>query len=50
MIAKYKALIAETEAAKNKLVAAALAFIESPLEECTEAEIYAMFEDDNTNT
>lgn len=45
LIAKYNLLISEAEAAKSRFVEAAMAFIESPFEECTEAEIYAMFSD-----
>ena len=48
LIARYNRLIEETEAAKTRFVEAAMAFIESPFEECTEAEIYAMFEDNNS--
>ena len=47
LIARYNRLIIETEAVKKRFMDAAMAFIESPFEECTEADIYAMFNDLN---
>lgn len=48
---QYEKLIAEAEAARDRFIDAAMSILDFRLEECTEADIYAMFRDnDNTNT
>ena len=48
LIARYNRLIAEAEAARDRFVDAAMSLPRIELEECTEAEVYAMFEDNNS--
>lgn len=48
LIARYNRLIAEAEAARDRFIDAAMSLPRIELEECTEAEIYAMFEDNNS--
>lgn len=40
----------EAEAARDRFIDAAMSLPRIELEECTEAEVYAMFEDENTNS
>ena len=45
---QYEKLIAEAEAARDRFIDAAMSLLRIELEECTEAEVYAMFEDNNS--
>lgn len=52
LIAKYKTLIAEAEAAKSRFIDAAMSILNFQFEEASEGDIYAMFSgnDDSTNS
>lgn len=45
---QYEKLIAEAEAARDRFIDAAMSLPRIELEECTVAEVYAMFEDNNS--
>lgn len=48
VIAQYEAMTKEAEAARDRFIDAAMSLPRIELEECTEAEVYAMFEDNNS--
>jgi len=45
---QYEKLIAEAETARDRFIDAAMSLPRIELEECTVAEVYAMFEDNNS--
>ena len=45
---QYEKLIAEAEVARDRFIDAAMSLPRIELEECTVAEVYAMFEDNNS--
>lgn len=49
-ISQYETMTKEAEAARDRFIDATMSLPRIELEECTEAEVYAMFEDENTNS